>query len=74
MENQQNVQASIQEQLKGIFATVIEVITNPKGFFSEMPKTGGFQQPLVFMVVLGVVSGLITSILSLCEISLKTAR
>lgn len=65
MENQQNVQADIQEQLKGIVPTVIEVITNPKGFFSKMPKTGGFVQPLLFMVVLGVVSGLITSVLSL---------
>ncbi len=39
--------------------TAIKVITQPALFFREMPKTGGFVEPLVFMVAMGVVSGII---------------
>jgi hypothetical protein len=39
--------------------TAIKVVTAPAEFFKEMPKTGGFVEPLVFMVIMGVVSGLI---------------
>jgi len=46
-------------------AMVKEVITNPVGFFREMPRSGGFVHPLLFMVILGVVSGLISMILGL---------
>jgi hypothetical protein len=73
MEKEQNVQAQIQDQLKGIVPTAMEVITNPKEFFSRMPKTGGFVPPLVFMVALGLVSGLITAVLSLMGLGLAGA-
>ncbi|HDQ41579.1 MAG TPA: hypothetical protein ENN39_11200 [Desulfonatronum sp.] len=69
MNQEHNVQGVVQEQLKNIFPTAIEVITNPKGFFSRMPKTGGFVPPLVFMVVLGLVSGLVLAVLSLMGIA-----
>lgn len=39
--------------------TVIKVVTSPAEFFREMPKTGGFVEPLVFMVIMGAISGLI---------------
>ncbi len=61
----ENFQAEIQEQIRGILPTVREVIVNPGGFYATMPRSGGFLQPLVFMIVLGVVSGLILSVLSL---------
>ena len=43
--------------------TAIKVITTPQAFFREMPKTGGFLDPLVFMVVMGVISGIIQAVL-----------
>jgi len=45
--------------------TAIKVLTSPAEFFREMPKTGGFVEPLVFMVAMGVVAGLLQSILSI---------
>mgnify|MGYP001363658782 CR=1 FL=1 len=48
--------------------TAIKVLTSPSEFFKEMPKSGGFVEPLVFMVAMGVVAGLIQSILSLLRL------
>jgi len=39
--------------------TAIKVVTTPTEFFREMPKSGGFVEPLVFMVIMGAISGLI---------------
>src|SRR3989338_1047508 len=50
--------------------TAIKVLTSPAAFFREMPKTGGFVEPLVFMVVMGVISGLIQAALSLLGLSI----
>jgi hypothetical protein len=44
--------------------TAMKVLTSPAEFFREMPKTGGFVEPLVFMIAMGVVAGLLQSILS----------
>lgn len=64
--DKQNIELDIQKQVKGILQAAIEVITKPKDFFSiTMPKTGGFLQPLIFMIAMGLVSGLILSIFSL---------
>lgn len=41
----------------------LRVVTSPSTFFREMPKTGGFVEPLVFMVVMNVVSGVIGGLL-----------
>jgi len=45
--------------------TAIKVLTSPAEFFREMPKTGGFVEPLIFMVAMGVIGGLIQSIFSI---------
>ena len=45
--------------------TAIKVLTSPSEFFREMPKTGGFVEPLIFMVVMGIIGGLIQSIFSI---------
>jgi len=50
--------ASIVEKAK-------QVITGPEQFFEEMPRTGGFGEPLLFMVAMGVVSALVGVVLSL---------
>lgn len=43
--------------------TAINVVTKPAEFFQGMSKTGGFLGPLVFAVILGLVSGIIQAIL-----------
>jgi hypothetical protein len=51
--------------LASIQKTAMSVLTSPSAFFREMPKTGGFVEPLIFMVVMGVISGLIQTIFSI---------
>ena len=41
--------------------TAIRVITKPAAFFREMPKAGGYIEPLVFALVLGCLAGIIGS-------------
>lgn len=43
--------------------TAMNVVTNPSEFFQQMPKTGGFLEPLVFAIIMGVVVGIIQAIL-----------
>ncbi len=46
-----------------ILRTARKVITDPATFFREMPKSGGFVEPLVFMVVMGLASGILSGLL-----------
>ena len=48
----------------GIIESAKQVITNPEGFYSRMPTTGGFVNPLIFVVVMAIVSALIMAVLS----------
>lgn len=43
--------------------TAIKVLTSPAAFFREMPKTGGFIEPLAFALVMGVIGSLIQAVL-----------
>jgi len=45
--------------------TAISVITSPAAFFREMPKAGGFGDPLLFMIIMGGVSGLVQAIVGI---------
>ena len=47
----------------------IKVITNPKKFYQEMPKTGGFLPPLIFMVALSFLAGIVGALLGLIGLS-----
>jgi len=51
--------------LASVQKTAMSVLTSPSAFFREMPKTGGFVEPLIFMVIMGIISGLIQTIFSL---------
>lgn len=51
----------------------IKVITNPVGFYQSMPKSGGFTEPLIFMVVLAVASGVISAVLSMVGLGVRGA-
>jgi hypothetical protein len=56
--------------LASIQKTAISVLTSPSAFFREMPKTGGFVEPLIFMVIMGIISGLIQTIFSLISLNI----
>jgi hypothetical protein len=43
--------------------TAINVVTKPAEFFQGMSKTGGFLDPLVFAVIMGLIAGIIQAIL-----------
>ena len=43
----------------------LKVITDPVGFYRQMPKTGGLIDPLMFMVVLAVLTGLVSAVFSI---------
>lgn len=45
--------------------TAISVVTKPAEFFRGMPKAGGFLEPLVFAIVMGLLAGIIQAILGL---------
>lgn len=45
--------------LKDLSQVAVRVIRTPADFFSEMPKTGGFINPLIFVVFMGVIAGII---------------
>jgi Uncharacterized protein conserved in archaea len=45
--------------------TAIRVVTAPSEFFKQMPKTGGFLEPLVFALVMGFAASVILAIWSL---------
>jgi hypothetical protein len=61
----QSMQQQLQREAKSLPATVMQVITNPAGFFGQMPKSGGYLPPLIFMVFVAIVSGFLLTILAL---------
>jgi len=51
--------------LASIQKTAMSALTSPSAFFRAMAKAGGFVEPLIFMVVMGLIGGLIQTIFSL---------
>lgn len=64
-DEEQQAAAASPSFLEEIPSQVIEVITNPVGFYQGMSKSGGLVGPLVFMVVLSVVAGVLSAVMSL---------
>ena len=50
--------------------TAIRVVTQPAAFFRQMPRTGGFTEPLIFMVILSTAAGVIQAALSLLHLTM----
>jgi hypothetical protein len=46
-----------------LFGQASDVITRPAEFFGSMPREGGFGTPTVFVLVMGVVAGLLGAVL-----------
>ncbi|MBN7796213.1 YIP1 family protein [Parahaliea mediterranea] len=42
-----------------------EVLTNPAGFYRDMPGSGGFTEPVIFVAVMAVATGIIAAVWSL---------
>jgi hypothetical protein len=51
--------------LKRIPQKALGVLLSPSAFFRGMPRTGGYVEPLIFMVAMGVVAGLIQSLFAI---------
>ncbi len=47
---------------RAILRMAIRVITSPAAFFREMPKIGGFGEPIVFMMVMGLAAGTVNAV------------
>lgn len=61
---EQQVPAAGQPNFQEIPSLAIKVIINPVGFYQQMPKSGGLRDPLIFMVILSVVAGVLSAVLS----------
>lgn len=48
--------ASILDEMK-------RIITDPTGFFHEMPTSGGFVEPLIFGLAMGIICGILQALL-----------
>ena len=68
MNNDAGIETTKKSPFDTILETVKKVILDPVGFYRGMPKGGGFGDPLVFVVVLGLVSGIIQAVLSLVHL------
>jgi len=55
----------MKQTVTGILNTMKEVITTPAEFFRKMPKSGGFVDPIIFVVGISVIVGVINLILSI---------
>jgi hypothetical protein len=68
MDNIPVTETQAKKQFQGILNTAIAVITKPADFYRGMAKTGGFVDPLIFIVVMGVIGGLIQAVLGLAHL------
>jgi hypothetical protein len=59
--------------VESIPQVAIKVITNPVEFYQNMRKSGGYVEPLVFMVALSVVAGVFSAVLSVIGFGVATA-
>ena len=70
MEEQAKSVDLIKKNISVIPETMVKVILNPMGFFKEMPKIGGFIDPLIFIVVMGVAAGFVRAIFGIFGLGL----
>jgi hypothetical protein len=73
MENTTATQFNIQEQVTSVVNTVVAVITNPAAFFRGMPRTGGFNDPIIFLAAMGLVSAVLQILLSIFGLGMASS-
>ena len=47
-----------------VIDTAVQVITRPVDFYRSMPKTGGYAEPLIFVLVMAVATGIVLTFFS----------
>jgi len=61
--------------MRGYLAKYIDIaqkiIKAPAEFYHDMPKSGGFIEPLTFMIVMGIVAGIVRSVLGILGIGMS---
>jgi len=67
------MESNMEKNVSNILNTAVKVIMNPTGFYRDMPKTGGIIEPLFFAVAMGLISGVITTILSIFSLGSATS-
>jgi hypothetical protein len=65
MNTMPGMEAQIQDVLTSVVPTTLKIITNPVDFYRNMRRTGGFVEPLIYMIILGVAAGLLRCLLGL---------
>jgi hypothetical protein len=50
--------------INAIIAAALTIIKQPARYFREMPKTGGFVDPLIFAIVMSLTAGILAGLLS----------
>ncbi|RLB38599.1 MAG: hypothetical protein DRH12_12665 [Deltaproteobacteria bacterium] len=65
MEQERQASVNLNEFVKDIPSIAIRVMTNSATFFREMPKAGGFMEPIVFAAAMGLASGIASAILAI---------
>jgi hypothetical protein len=56
--------------IKTIIDTAINIVKNPGGFYRQMPKTGGYVAPLIFVIVMAMSFGVVMLLYSLLGLGL----
>ena len=64
-EQEVKMEREIEKNITLILNNMKKIVTNPVGFFQSMPKSGGFVEPIIFMVSMGVVAGIIQALLGI---------
>lgn len=63
MSNNSLAGMNVQDFLTSVKNAAIQVITDPMGFYRYMQRGGGYVEPLLFMVIMGLISGLLQTLL-----------
>ncbi len=67
------MEREIEKNITLILNNMKKIVTNPVGFFQSMPKSGGFVEPIIFMVSMGVVAGIIQAVLGIVGLYFATS-
>jgi hypothetical protein len=51
-----------------VIEQAIKVISSPLGFYRDMNKSGGYSEPVIFLLVMAVASGLLTALLAMINL------
>lgn len=68
MDNVPVTEEQRKKRWQDILNTALAVITKPAEFYRGMAKTGGFVDPLIFLVVMGLIGGIIRAVFGLVHV------